>query len=896
MTILQIYTLPSIPFPAVTICNLNPFKKSGLDASVELTTLIDAYDHVLTMKKNHSRNVSKPINSKIRKKRQACSSYSASVPSTAPADAEFTSYSYDYCGISGSITIHDGKITCFGMRSCKVIIPGCIPIVFSGMDSNVLGDNLEVMAKVLYGCFYEQICTSGCPYNDPYDAYFQLQSCASNILSVTYPLTAGTPDILMALSTGYASQCSTDKNSCFLGYYKKPADDGLYFYEECGSETTVGVQCDGQWVNITETGSCTNIGNSLALELIQALDDNSCGTACVNTCPFDDDVCPHETSSSDLCSYYCPTTSTTSTVITTTTMGTTTSTITTNPTTDMTTTHTSTTESTMETTTVNTEETTSTSTSTSKTTEEPSSTTFFQKTTNEPSSTTTIPTVSQSSTLTILPSTTNSMPSTTVEEEQITTSTISKTTELTSTIPTETSSTSTVTDLSSTKETSDSFMSTISETSVQLTTFPNTKTSKSSSTTEELPLDFTTTEGINNPSTVDTTFSSSIPTTFTILQTTLSSTPSTVPSPIPTMSTNSQTTFKLTTSTVSPTTSRNLTTTFNFTNVTENTSPTFMSTKSSEKYYVNTTLFFDESTVFSTKSTSNTGNINSTSSAITKTPELILTSTTKRLDTEYSTVTTNTTKNSFYTTTTDDISNTTLPMQPQNNTRTSEINEFPHTDTTAIVTFSTTKSSTINDKQTSASFIDDTSSITVSFTAKDVPTHSSLPNESTVNSRNTPNYEKRSTTSDIDITHTAIGSIPSNITTFSPPQNTNYVTNSLTTNNLPNSPTASSLSSTKTAFIDTQQTTSSNNIYSTTSVLSTNNKSTTIIDKTTINIESSTKLIDGDSLGNNTTDNTSKNPTLSTDNYQVTSTTSNINEKHDNTSSINDLYNFNVRR
>ncbi|KAH7709004.1 ASIC-2 protein [Aphelenchoides avenae] len=47
---------PAAPFPAVTFCNLNPFKKSMVEHSQELTNLLAAYTYVSKVNQAHRKS------------------------------------------------------------------------------------------------------------------------------------------------------------------------------------------------------------------------------------------------------------------------------------------------------------------------------------------------------------------------------------------------------------------------------------------------------------------------------------------------------------------------------------------------------------------------------------------------------------------------------------------------------------------------------------------------------------------------------------------------------------------------------------------------------------------------------------------------------------------------
>lgn len=67
----------------MTICNLNPFKKSALDESPELSALLNAYEATLEEKASSSSNNSSESK---RKKRQSCSEIASATHDT-PDDA-----------------------------------------------------------------------------------------------------------------------------------------------------------------------------------------------------------------------------------------------------------------------------------------------------------------------------------------------------------------------------------------------------------------------------------------------------------------------------------------------------------------------------------------------------------------------------------------------------------------------------------------------------------------------------------------------------------------------------------------------------------------------------------------------------------------------------------------
>ncbi|KAH7691360.1 hypothetical protein AAVH_40126, partial [Aphelenchoides avenae] len=92
------FSEPQVPFPAVTFCNLNPFKKTMVQHSQELTNLIAAYTYVNKVKQARMKSgttavatttTAAGIDSHARKKRQA------RPPSTDGCTE--TTYPFPYC-------------------------------------------------------------------------------------------------------------------------------------------------------------------------------------------------------------------------------------------------------------------------------------------------------------------------------------------------------------------------------------------------------------------------------------------------------------------------------------------------------------------------------------------------------------------------------------------------------------------------------------------------------------------------------------------------------------------------------------------------------------------------------------------------------------------------------
>ncbi|KAE9547273.1 hypothetical protein FO519_009514 [Halicephalobus sp. NKZ332] len=210
----------------LTVCNLNPFKKSALGQSTELTSLVNAYETTLKMK---AASPPETMPEARRRKRQSCTqSLSQSPPSCATGQAASDVYDLTSCSSYSNLTLN--------------VNYGTIAVPFVNLASSDFSSNQNAILEILFCCVYDEFynTNSACPFSTVMDFINYGASCAQAYIGSNYPVAVGTTDPLAILADGYMNACGLEGAGCTISYHMKPSDpnNGTYYYFDCPANGT----------------------------------------------------------------------------------------------------------------------------------------------------------------------------------------------------------------------------------------------------------------------------------------------------------------------------------------------------------------------------------------------------------------------------------------------------------------------------------------------------------------------------------------------------------------------------------------------------------------------------------------------------------------------------------
>uniref|UniRef100_A0A914DU34 Uncharacterized protein n=1 Tax=Acrobeloides nanus TaxID=290746 RepID=A0A914DU34_9BILA len=279
----------SLPFPAVTICNLNPYKRSKVNNSQSLQNLITAYNYVTGKKIQQAQNnitstrtTIEPTTQEmhIRKKRAACTAGTFNSTVIPPGYSQPQVYSVVCTG--GPLLQFT---TCDG--SGAIVTSRSIPA------ANWNSTMQTQMEQAFYLCLMPAWCSGGCgSWPDALSILTGMTKCIqNNNISSPYPTsgssTQNIPTFANAVAEGVADNCSLLASTCNLWIFTKPNNPkypGNWWSQEC---------CSGGTYNYTGTlNGCKNYTATLAERVIIAEDDSLCGTS-LAACNGTNGACPY---------------------------------------------------------------------------------------------------------------------------------------------------------------------------------------------------------------------------------------------------------------------------------------------------------------------------------------------------------------------------------------------------------------------------------------------------------------------------------------------------------------------------------------------------------------------------------------------------------------------------
>ncbi|CAD5222482.1 unnamed protein product [Bursaphelenchus xylophilus] len=595
-------------FPAVTICNLNPFKRSQIYKVPQIQALQNAYGITIKQKMEKRRKANAttytPLVAAKRRKREATMDSNADYSKTKQPDPEnaremtFESinrrFKRDTCSQSTVTSTADSSITyqlssCTNDTSSSKYFNATFTCA-SGSTYTVTGNNeftssFQQTFDIIYkSCAQAYLCNPICNGTNFLGVVDNLGHC-SGVATSNYPPASGDPDPMWPFAVAASKSCgfSDGGSLCSTGFEDKPVGVGYYSYRTCNKGSynalTINIdQCDTSGTDVTPykfnvNPNCSDAISQLASDFSNAYSTYVCAYKCTDDCPYtlDNSTCGNSGYYDELCRIInCENF---------TTIEPTTTDLTTELTTILTTEEPTTAEtSTTETTTVisTTEEATTTAETTTVLTEEPTTILTTEEMTTAEGATTVESTTQKKTTEkeTTLQETTNAELTTT----EVTTTTVTTTTEPTTTTVDTTTEITTTTDTTTTP-----------------TTTPSTTSSTTTTTTTTTVSTSSTTTSTTSTTTTTTTTATATPTTTTLTSTkTTTATPTTTTTTTTTPTTTTTTTTTSTTTTTTPTTTTSTSTTSTFT--TTATTTTTSANKSLDKhelfqhpqdYYVN---------------------------------------------------------------------------------------------------------------------------------------------------------------------------------------------------------------------------------------------------------------------------------------------------------------------
>uniref|UniRef100_A0AC34G8E1 Uncharacterized protein n=1 Tax=Panagrolaimus sp. ES5 TaxID=591445 RepID=A0AC34G8E1_9BILA len=282
-TVIRLYSASSAPFPAVTICNLNPFKNSAINQSQTLSNLISAYKY--TLEKKEETSASEVHARKKRAPPSPPSPCDKTQQASVKAPSQPQKQNYIIKGFSCG-AIYNLTYQLCGKSDLTITLPN-----ISAIDYTTYREDID---KGVYLCFHDRFCNNFCDtWDSGLDALTNLTECAAE--NFNYPPETGGFNFMALIAESYSSYCNLSDKACDLGLYKKKSTEypGNYWYKDCYYGQPFGYNanlltmimdgCD----NITSyefdtylLSTCTGYIKNISDSVSDALDETDCGTTC----------------------------------------------------------------------------------------------------------------------------------------------------------------------------------------------------------------------------------------------------------------------------------------------------------------------------------------------------------------------------------------------------------------------------------------------------------------------------------------------------------------------------------------------------------------------------------------------------------------------------------------
>ncbi|KAH7723212.1 hypothetical protein AAVH_09228 [Aphelenchoides avenae] len=303
-TNIQLFYEPQASFPAVTVCNLNPFKASKVNESEALQTLLNAYSFVMQKKQQAQAGAVSSGGLEIgkRRRRQADGEGTTIDCPVTPETDSTSGYSYERYDCTNGTSV---------LRF--LVCPDTDPRPYDSQwyapsDLDALQTDL---AKAFYQCLESDVCNGvQCSkYTSGMDMLSKLQDCAVAKVGLSpYPPAAGSINIMATLAETVATKCGFADGGCHLGTYEKPPSTypGNYIYKACPADSTNSTYT--LTISIDSCNNGTPINNThdynesackyptyidaMAQKVSSALEASQCFTNCTAPCTYSEtDTC-----------------------------------------------------------------------------------------------------------------------------------------------------------------------------------------------------------------------------------------------------------------------------------------------------------------------------------------------------------------------------------------------------------------------------------------------------------------------------------------------------------------------------------------------------------------------------------------------------------------------------
>uniref|UniRef100_A0A914X5H7 Uncharacterized protein n=1 Tax=Plectus sambesii TaxID=2011161 RepID=A0A914X5H7_9BILA len=265
-TVVRLFVEPDAPFPAVTVCNLNPFKKSAVASSPKLSDLMSAYNYV-----TQSRKLLAPELRVKRKKRSEEDEHYAHnhVVDEWDFDLDHQDEVFFHArqkrAVTGTNCTADTKsstinVPPYGYQDYEIVACenladmcfaecGTSSINFCSSEFTQIATgcpNIELqLDTVFYKCLHPRRCANGAcaGYTNMAACSTDMNTCAASVLpSSDYPPTTSCQNPVNLLCAQLAATCSFSDASCTNGDFSStvtPAKSYTYF--QCNTTNTANI-------------------------------------------------------------------------------------------------------------------------------------------------------------------------------------------------------------------------------------------------------------------------------------------------------------------------------------------------------------------------------------------------------------------------------------------------------------------------------------------------------------------------------------------------------------------------------------------------------------------------------------------------------------------------------